>query len=57
MRIIVGESNYHNMENAGNEIVLRKEQGTTFIPESKEDGNKLKEFVEKILGITNKEDD
>ena len=57
MKIITSESNYHNMENVGNEIVLRKEHGTTFIPETEEDADKLKVIVEKFLGITNKEDD
>lgn len=57
MRILLGESNYDNIENMGNEIVLRKELGTTFVPESEEDGKKIKEFIEKVLGITNKEDD
>ena len=57
MRIITSKSNYHNMENAGNEIVLREEQGTTFIPETEEDADKLKAIVEQFLGITNKKDD
>lgn len=52
MRIIIGESNGHNMENVGNEVVLRKEQGTTFVPESEEDVDKLKVIVEQFLGIT-----
>lgn len=57
MRIITDKSSYYNVENVGDEIVLRKEEGTTFISESKEDADKLKVIVEKFLGITNKEDD
>ena len=52
MRIITGESSYYNIENVGDEIVLRKEEGTTFITESKEDADKLKIIVEQFLGIT-----
>jgi len=52
MRILFGEATYDKIENMGNEIVLRKEIGTTFVPESEEDGKKIKEFLEKILGIT-----
>ena len=52
MRIILGISTYSNMENIGNEIALRKEEHTTFVPESKEDADKLKIIVEQFLGIT-----
>ena len=52
MRIIVDESSYYNMQNVGNELVLRKEQGMTFISESKEDADKLNIIVEQFLGIT-----
>ena len=51
MRIIIGESNFHNLVNVENKVVQQKETGITFVAESVEEGDEIMKVVNKFLDI------
>ena len=51
MRILSGQSDSNLVECLDNKIVYKKEIGITFVSESDEDSDKIKMFINEILGI------